>query len=90
MDISFCCYFVIGRCLLAQDEDLDYLCLKVESLVEHFVVQLFTGSVSRENCYLYSHGTMSSEDQFFKDILILNVTELPRELEKNALPTAAL
>ena len=87
MDISCCCYFVIGRCLLAQDEDLDSLCLKVESLVEHFDIQLFTGSVSRENCYLYSHGTMSSEDQLFKDILKLNVAELRRELERKALPT---
>ena len=56
--------------------------------MEHFVIQLFTGSVSCENCYLYSHGTMSSEEQLFKDILNLNVAELRRELKKNALPAA--
>ena len=50
--------------------------------MEYFVIQLFTGSVSRENCYSYSHGTMSSEDQLFKDVLNLNVVELRRELRR--------
>ena len=55
--------------------------------MEHFVTSLFTGSVSCELAICISHGTMSSEDQLYKDILKLNVAELGRELEKNALPT---
>ena len=51
-----------------------------------FVISLFTGSVFRELATCNSHGTMSSEDQLYKDILKLNVAKLQRELEKSALP----
>ena len=50
-------------------------------------MQLFTGLISRGTRVCTLHGTMSSGDSLYNDILHLTGAELRREMENNSLPT---